>query len=396
MKVLVINCGSSSVKYQLMNMEDESIMAKGNYERIGMEGSFLTHKVNGEKYTYERAAKTHDEAISFILDQLTDSEHGVISSLDEISAIGHRIVHGGEKFTKSVIVDEEVVKGIEDAIKFAPLHNPGHLQGIRACQKALPGKPNVTVFDTAFHQTMPKEHYLYPIPYKYYEKYGVRKYGAHGTSHKYVSRRIAEILGKPVEDLKIINCHIGQGASLCAIQGGKCIDTSMGLTPLGGIAMGSRSGDLDPSVVTYIMEQEGISPSEMNRILNKESGLLGISGVSADNRDVLQEAQNGNERAALALKEYCYIIAQYIGKYAAAMNGVDVITFAGGVGERGPDERKEICSYLTFMGVELDEEANKVKAEEKEISKPDSKVKVWIVPTEEELMIARETVELVK
>ena len=396
MKILVINCGSSSVKYQLMNMEDESVMAKGNYERIGMEGSFLTHKVNGEKYTYERVAKTHDEAISFILEQLTDSEHGVISSLDEISAVGHRIVHGGEKFTKSVIVDEDVVAGIEDAIKFAPLHNPGHLQGIRACQKALPGKPNVTVFDTAFHQTMPKEHYLYPIPYKYYEKYGVRKYGAHGTSHKYVSRRIAEILGKPVEDLKIINCHIGQGASLCAIQDGKCLDTSMGLTPLGGIAMGSRSGDLDPSVVTYIMEQEGISPAEMNRILNKESGLLGISGISADNRDILGEAQKGNERAALAIKEYCYIIAQYIGKFAVAMNGVDVITFAGGVGERGIDERKEICSYLTFMGVELDEEANKVKAEEKEISKPGSKVKVWIVPTEEELMIARETMELVK
>ncbi len=396
MKILVINCGSSSVKYQLIDMENESVMAKGNYERIGMEGSFVTHKVGDEKYKYEREAKTHEEAIAFILGQLTDSEHGVISSLDEINAIGHRIVHGGEKFTKSVVVDEEVVKGIEDAIKFAPLHNPGHLQGIRACQKELPGKPNVTVFDTAFHQTMPKEHYLYPIPYKYYEKYGVRKYGAHGTSHKYVSGRIAEILGKKPEELKIINCHIGQGASLCAIQGGKCIDTSMGLTPLGGIAMGSRSGDLDPSVVTYIMEQENISASEMNRILNKESGLLGISGISADNRDILAEAQNGNERAKLAIKEYCYIIAGYIGRYAAAMNGVDVITFAGGVGERGPDEREEICSYLGFMGVELDKEANKVKAEEKEISTKDSKVKVWIVPTEEELMIARETMELVK
>ena len=396
MKILVINCGSSSVKYQLMDMTDESVMAKGNYERIGMEGSFLTHKVGGEKYKYEQDAKTHEEAIRFIMNQLTDAEHGVISSLDEINAIGHRIVHGGEKFTKSVVVDDEVVQGIEDAIKFAPLHNPGHLQGIRACQKELPGKPNVTVFDTAFHQTMPKEHYLYPIPYEYYEKHGVRKYGAHGTSHKYVSGRIAEILGKKPEELKVINCHIGQGASLCAIKGGKCIDTSMGLTPLGGIAMGSRSGDLDPSVVTYIMEQENITPAEMNRILNKESGLLGMSGISADNRDILQEAENGNERAKLAIKEYCYIIAQYIGRYAAALNGVDVITFAGGVGERGPDERAEICSYLSFMGVELDEEANKVKAEEKEISKPSSKVKVWIVPTEEELMIARETMELVK
>ena len=396
MKILVINCGSSSVKYQLMNMEDESVMAKGNYERIGMEGSFLTHKVNGEKYKYEKEAKTHEEAIRFIMQQLTDAEHGVIASLDEINAIGHRIVHGGEKFTQSVVVTDEVIKGIEDAIKFAPLHNPGHLQGIRACQKELPGKPNVTVFDTAFHQTMPKEHYLYPIPYKYYEKYGVRKYGAHGTSHKYVSSRIAELLGKKPEELKIINCHIGQGASLCAIEDGKCIDTSMGLTPLGGIAMGSRSGDLDPSVVTYIMEQENITPAEMNRILNKESGLLGISGISADNRDILEEAQKGNERAKLAIKEYCYIIAQYIGKYAVAMNGVDVITFAGGVGERGPDERTEICSYLSFMGVELDQEANKVKAVEKEISTPNSKVKVWIVPTEEELMIARETLQLVK
>ena len=396
MKILVINCGSSSVKYQLMNMEDESVMAKGNYERVGMEGSFLTHKVNGEKYNYEKEAKTHEEAIRFILQQLTDAEHGVIASLDEINAIGHRIVHGGEKFTQSVIVTDDVIKGIEDAIKFAPLHNPGHLQGIRACQKELPGKPNVTVFDTAFHQTMPKEHYLYPIPYKYYEKYGVRKYGAHGTSHKYVSSRIAELLGKKPEELKIINCHIGQGASLCAIQDGKCIDTSMGLTPLGGIAMGSRSGDLDPSVVTYIMEQENITPAEMNRILNKESGLLGISGISADNRDILEEAQKGNERAKLAIKEYCYIIAQYIGKYAVSMNGVDVITFAGGVGERGPDERAEICSYLSFMGVELDREANKVKAVEKEISTPNSKIKVWIVPTEEELMIARETLQLVK
>ena len=396
MKILVINCGSSSVKYQLMNMLDESVMAKGNYERIGMEGSFLTHKVNEEKYKYEKEAKTHEEAIAFILEQLKDKQHGVITSLDEINAIGHRIVHGGEKFTHSVIVTDEVIKGIEDAIKFAPLHNPGHLQGIRACQKELPGKPNVTVFDTAFHQTMPKEHYLYPIPYYYYEKYGVRKYGAHGTSHKYVAGRIAEILGKKPEDLKIINCHIGQGASLCAIQGGKCVDTSMGLTPLGGIAMGSRSGDLDPSVVTYIMEQEKIAPAEMNRILNKESGLLGMSGVSADNRDVLEEAEKGNERAKLAIKEYCYIIAQYIGRYAVAMNGVDVITFAGGVGERGPDERKEICSYLEFMGVELDQVANQVRAEEKEISKFDSKVKVWIVPTEEELMIARETMALVK
>lgn len=396
MKILVINCGSSSVKYQLLDMNDESVIAKGNYERIGMEGSFLTHKVNGEKYTFEEEAKDHDQAISLILDQLTDSDHGVIKSLDEIDGIGHRIVHGGEKFTQSMIVNDEVVEGIKDAIKFAPLHNPGHLQGIYACQKALPNKQNVVVFDTAFHQTMPKEHYLFPIPYKYYEKYGIRKYGAHGTSHKYVSGRTAELLGKDIKDLKIITCHIGQGASISAVEFGKCIDTSMGLTPLGGIMMGSRSGDLDPSVVTYIMEKEDISPEEMNRILNKESGLLGISGVSADNRDVISQADEGNEMAKLAMKEYCYNIAGYIAKFAAAMNGVDVISFAGGVGERGIDERKEICSYLEFMGVEIDPEANKVKAEEKEISTKNSKVKVWIVPTEEELMIARETLNLIK
>ena len=396
MKVLVINCGSSSLKYQLMDMDKEEVMAKGVYERIGIGNSFLTHKVGGEKYKFEKNANNHDEAIKLVLEQLTDKEHGVISNLDEISAIGHRIVHGGEKFTKSVVIDEEVIKGIEDAIKFAPLHNPAHLQGIRACQKELSGKPNVAVFDTAFHQTMPKEHYLYPIPYEYYEKYGVRKYGAHGTSHKYVAHRIAEVLGKPIESLKIINCHIGQGASLCAIQNGVCIDTSMGLTPLGGIAMGSRSGDLDPSVVTYIMEQENLTPAEMNNILNKKSGLLALSGISVDNRDIEYAMEEGNEQAIFALKEYHYIIAQYIARYAAAMNGVDVITFTAGVGERGPITREDVCSYLGFMGVELDKELNNVKAVEREISTPNSKVKVWIVPTDEELMIARETVELTK
>ncbi len=396
MKVLVINCGSSSLKYQLMDMDKEEVMAKGVYERIGIGNSFLTHKVGGEKYKFEKNANNHDEAIKLVLEQLTDKEHGVISNLDEISAIGHRIVHGGEKFTKSVVIDEEVIKGIEDAIKFAPLHNPAHLQGIRACQKELSGKPNVAVFDTAFHQTMPKEHYLYPIPYEYYEKYGVRKYGAHGTSHKYVAHRIAEVLGKPIESLKIINCHIGQGASLCAIQNGVCIDTSMGLTPLGGIAMGSRSGDLDPSVVTYIMEQENLTPAEMNNILNKKSGLLALSGISVDNRDIEEAMEAGNEQAIFALKEYHYIIAQYIARYAAAMNGVDVITFTAGVGERGPITREDVCSYLGFMGVELDKELNNVKAVEREISTPNSKVKVWIVPTDEELMIARETVELTK
>ena len=392
MKVLVLNCGSSSLKYQLMDMTDESVLAKGNYERIGMEGSFLTHKVGEEKYKIEKDAKVHGDAISEVLAQLTDSEHGVINSLDEITAIGHRIAHGGEKFTSSQIVTEEVIKGIEDAIQFAPLHNPAHLQGINACLEKLPGKVNTVVFDTAFHQSMPKEHYIYPIPYEYYEKYG-----AHGTSHKYVALRIAELLNKPVEDLKIINCHLGQGASVCAIQNGKCVDTSMGLTPVAGIPMGSRSGDLDPSVVTFIMEKEGLTPEQMNSVLNKKSGLLGMSKVSADNRDIEQEAfEKGNEQAKLALDIYAYLIAQYIGKYAVTMNGVDVITFTAGVGERGPKTREDICSYLGFMGVELDLEKNNVRAVEKEISKDDSKVKVWIVPTDEELMIARDTKVLVE
>jgi len=396
MKVLVLNSGSSSLKYQLMDMETEEVMAKGNYERIGVGESFITHKVNGEKYKIVNPVENHEQAISFMLGQLTHSDYGVISSLDEINAVGHRIVHGGEKFSESVIINEEVIKAIEECIDLAPLHNPAGLTGIRACQKVLPGKPMVAVFDTAFHQTMPKEHYIYPIPYEYYEKYGIRKYGFHGTSHRFVSNRIAEVLGKPVEDLKVINCHLGQGASLCAIKGGKSVDTSMGLTPLAGIAMGSRSGDLDPSIVTFIMKKENLSPDEMNSILNKKSGLLGMSGISPDNRDILEEVEKGNERAALAMESYAYIIAQYIAKYAATMNGVDVITFTGGVGERGPDERKAICEYLGFMGVELDLEENNVKAVEKEISKKDSKVKVWIVPTDEELMIARDTMNLVK
>ena len=398
MKILVLNSGSSSLKYQLLDMETEKVLAKGNYERIGIGGSFVTHKVGKEKYTYEKDVKNHEEAISFVMEQFTDKEHGVISSLDEINAIGHRVVHGGEKFNKSVIITEEVKNTIRDCIELAPLHNPAALTGIEACEKVMPGKPNVAVFDTAFHQTIPEERYIYPIPYEYYEKYRIRKYGFHGTSHKYVSRRIAEILGKPVEDLKIINCHLGQGASLCAIEEGKSVDTSMGFTPLAGIAMGTRSGDLDPSVVTYLMKKENLTPDEMEKILNKQSGLLGISGLSADNRDLLASIEKQDEhskRAKMAMETYCYIIAQYIAKYAVAMNGVDVITFAGGVGERGPDERKMICDHLSFMGVELDEEANKVKAEEKQISSSNSKVAVWIVPTEEELMIARDTAALI-
>ena len=399
MKILVLNSGSSSLKYQLIDMENEKVLAKGNYERIGMEGSFVIHKVGGEKYKYDRNAKNHEEAISFVLDQFTDSEHGVISSLDEISAVGHRVVHGGEKFNKSVVITDEVVETIRECIPLAPLHNPAALTGIEACMKVMPDKKNVAVFDTAFHQTIPEERYIYPIPYKYYEKYGVRKYGFHGTSHRYVSARVAELVGKNKEELKTIVCHLGQGASLCAVENGKSVDTSMGFTPLGGIAMGTRSGDLDPSIVTFLMKKENLSADEVEKILNKESGLLGISELSADNRELLESIDKNDENAKkckIAMETYCYIIAQYIAKYAVAMNGVDVIAFAGGVGERGPDERKMICEHLKWMGVELDLEANKVKAEETEISSKDSKVKVWVVPTEEELMIARDTRDLVK
>ncbi|MFR8104020.1 MAG: acetate/propionate family kinase [Clostridia bacterium] len=396
MKILVLNCGSSSLKYQLMDMENEEVIAKGTYERIGMDGSFVTHKVNGEKHKVEHVTPNHEEAIKVVIDQLTNNQYGVIKSLKEIDAVGHRVVHGGEKINKSVIIDDEVIQVIKDCASLAPLHNPAGLLGIEACQKEMPGVPMVAVFDTAFHQTMPKAHYIYPIPYEYYEKYGVRKYGFHGTSHRYVSNRITELLGRPAEGLKVINCHIGQGASICAIKDGKCQDTSMGFTPLAGIAMGTRSGDLDPSIVTFLMEKENLSAEEINSILNKKSGLLGISGISADNRDILAAVEEGNERAALAMEIYSYIIAQYIAKYAVTLNGVDVITFTGGVGERGPDERAAICKQLEFLGVKLDEEANKVKAEEKEISSKDSKVKVWIVPTDEELMIARDTMNLVK
>jgi len=393
MKILVLNCGSSSFKYQLIDMDSDEVIAKGNYERIGMEGSFLTHKFGDEKRVYENPVENHEQAISFTMAKFVEPGIAVISSLDEIDGVGHRIVHGGEKFTSSVVITDEVVEGIKDAIKFAPLHNPAHIQGIEACFKALPGKVNVAVFDTAFHQTMPKKSYIYPVPYEYYEKYGVRKYGAHGTSHKYVTERIAEILGR--DDLKVVSCHIGQGASISAVQNGKCIDTSMGLTPLGGFPMGSRSGDLDPSVVTYIMEKENISPKEMENILNKKSGLLGVSGISADNRDIEAAINEGNERANLAREHYVYKIAGNIAKFAACMNGVDVIVFTAGVGERGIAERKMICEYLGFMGVELDEDLNNVKAEEREISKSSSKVKVWIVPTNEELMIAKETLRLI-
>ena len=396
MKVLVVNCGSSSLKYQLIDMETEEVMAKGYLERIGIDGSFLTHRVGEEKYKIEKEIKNHKDGLELVIEQLLHKDYGVIKDLSEIDAIGHRIVHGGEKFTKSVLIDDEVIKGIEDAIEFAPLHNPAHLQGVNACMEKLPGKPNVAVFDTAFHQTMPEKAYMYAIPYEYYEKYKIRKYGAHGTSHKFVSNRVAEIIGKPIEDLKIISCHLGQGASLCAVDGGKSIDTSMGLTPLAGVPMGSRSGDVDPSVLTYLMDKENISASEMNTILNKKSGKLGLSGVSIDDRDIEAAAKEGNKRAQLAIDNFVYQVVGYIGRFVAQMKGVDVITFEAGIGENGIAVRKEICDYLGYLGVKIDEEKNNCRGKEVEISSPDSKVKVYVVPTNEELMIARETMELVK
>lgn len=395
MKILVVNCGSSSLKYQLIDMETENAIAKGNFERIGQNGSFLTHKAKDEKHVIEKDVKNHEEAIQIVLEQFTNENYGVISSLKEIDAIGHRIVHGGEKFTKSVIVDDEVIKGIEEAIAFAPLHNPAHLQGIYACQKELPGVPNVVVFDTAFHQTMPEKAYMYAIPYEYYEKHKIRKYGAHGTSHRFISKRVAELMEKPIEDLKIITCHLGQGASLCAVDGGKSIDTSMGLTPLAGVPMGSRSGDIDPTVVTFLMEKENLTAQEVNNILNKKSGKLGLSGISCDDRDIEAAIKEGNQRAKLAIDTFVYQVAGYVGRFVAQMKGVDAIVFAGGIGENGIEARKDICDYLEFMGVKIDEEKNNCRGKEVEISTPDSKVKVFVVPTNEELMIARDTMEIV-
>jgi acetate kinase len=395
MKILVVNCGSSSIKYQLIDMENENLMAKGYLEKIGLPDSFLTHNVNGEKHKIEQVIKNHEEGITLVLNQLTHSEYGVINSLDEIGAVGHRVVHGGEKFSSSVLINDEVVDAMRQCIPLAPLHNPAGITGIEACEKVLPGVPMVAVFDTSFHQTLPEKAYLYTIPYEYYEKYGIRKYGFHGTSHRFVSKRVAQILNKPVEDLKIVTCHLGQGGSLCAVEGGKSVDTSMGLTPLAGIPMGSRSGDIDPSIVTFLMKNENLTPDEMDTILNKKSGKLGVSGISFDDRDIEKAAEEGNQRAKLAIDTFAYQVAGYIGRFVAQMNGVDVITFAGGVGENGLEVRKQICDYLTFLGIQIDDSKNNCRGKEVEISTPDSKVKVFVVPTNEELMIARDTMEIV-
>lgn len=394
MNVLVINCGSSSLKYQLIDSDSEQVLAKGLCERIKIDGR-LKHSP-AEKATVEMDSPMpdHTAAVELVLKMLTDSEHGVIRSLDEIGAVGHRIVHGGEKFASSTIITDEVIEAITECNDLAPLHNPANLIGIESCRKLMPDVPMVAVFDTAFHQTMPEKAYLYGIPYEYYEKYKIRKYGFHGTSHSFVSKRMAEILGKKPEELKTIVCHLGNGASICAVKNGKSVDTSMGLTPLDGLVMGTRSGAIDPAVIEYIAEKGKKSISEVIDVLNKESGVAGVSGVSSDFRDLDNAILAGNERAKIAMDVFCYRVAQYIGSYTAAMNGVDAIAFTAGVGENNATARAGIFEYLGYLGIKLDTEKNKLRGEEVQISTDDSKVPVWIVPTNEELAIARETVAL--
>lgn len=397
MKILVLNCGSSSLKYQLINMDTEEVLASGKYERIGEKEAFITHKVNGQKIEIKNPAYNHSEAIDFTIKQLTNPQYKVINSLDEINAIGHRLVHGGEKIAESVIIDDKVIEVLKECTDLAPLHNPACILGIEACKQVMPGKLMVGVFDTAFHQTMPKDKFIYPIPYEYYKKYGIRKYGFHGTSHMFVSQRLAEIENKSIEDMKVITCHLGQGSSICAIKGGKSIDTSMGLTPLGGLPMVTRSGDLDPSVVTYIMKKENLTPEQMENILNKQSGLSGMSGIAPDFREIENASNDENrQEAKIAIENFNYTIASYIAKYAVAMNGVDYIIFTGGIGENQINIRKGICEKLFFMGVELDLVSNNMRGEEKIISTPNSKIKVYVIPTNEELMIAKETLRLIK
>ena len=395
MIILVLNSGSSSLKYQLIDTKTKEVLAKGNFERIGQRNAFLTHKVGDQKHKFELDVEDHEMALNIIISKLTSKSCGVISGIDRIDAIGHRVVHGGDKFRSSMLVNEEVLKTIEECIPLAPLHNPSAIAGIKACMEIMPEKPNVVAFDTAFHQTIPEERYIYPIPYKYYEKYKIRKYGAHGMSHDYVSHRVATLKNIPIENLKIVNCHLGQGASICAICNGKSVDTSMGFTPLGGIPMGTRSGDLDPSVVTYIMDKENLTPQEMNTILNNKSGVFGVSEVSVDFRDIESEAEKGDYNAKLAMGIFIYNVAQTIAKYAVAMQGIDVITFTAGVGEKGIEDREAICDQLKYFGVKLDKELNNHKNIEAKISTPDSKVEVWVIPTNEELLIAEDTEKII-
>ena len=396
MKILVLNCGSSSIKYKLYNMDDESVLAQGGVERIGLDEAFIKITMpNGEKKIIMHDMPDHKEGVNFVFKCLLDPEFGALKSLDEIDAVGHRVVQGGDLFEKSCIVTKEVEDGIESLCDLAPVHNAGHLRGIRAVNALMPHVPQVTVFDNAFHSTMPDYAYLYAIPYELYKKYHVRRYGFHGTSHRYVSQRVCEFLGVDIKTQKIITCHVGNGASIAAVKYGKVIDTSMGLTALAGLMMGSRSGDIDPSAMTYLMEKLGKTPHEMAEFLNKESGVLGISGLSSDMREIEKADSEGNERAHLALQMYNYRIKKYIGEYAAAMGGVDIIVWTAGVGENQEDVRWDSCQGLEFLGVKMDKEANHCRGVERVISAPDSKVKVCLIPTDEEIVIARDTMELV-
>ncbi len=396
MNVLVINCGSSSLKFQLINSDTEKVLAKGLCERIGIDGSLTYQPEGGEKVKSDKAMPTHTEAIQFVIDALTDADTGVVNSLSEIGAVGHRVVHGGEKFASSVVITDEVKQAIEDCNDLAPLHNPANLIGINACQKLMPGTPMVAVFDTAFHQTMPEKAYMYGLPYEYYDKYKVRRYGFHGTSHSFVSKRAAELVEKPYDQVKTIVCHLGNGASICAVENGRSVDTSMGLTPLEGLVMGTRSGDIDPAILEFIAKKEGLDIAGLMNMLNKKSGVFGLSNnLSSDFRDLEEGANSGNNEARIALEVFAYRVAKYVGSYVAAMNGVDVIAFTAGIGENSGTVRSSVLKYLGYLGISVDEEANKKRGEEIAISTADSKVKVMVIPTNEELAIARETVALV-
>lgn len=395
MKVLVVNCGSSSVKYQLLNMDNELVLAKGLVERIGLDGSVLTHQPEGkEKVVINTDIPNHSVGIKLVVDALVDADHGVISDMSEINAVGHRVVHGGEKFSSSVLISPAVKEAIIECYDMAPLHNPPHMLGIEACEEMMPGVPQVAVFDTAFHQTMPKHAFLYALPYEAYERYGVRKYGFHGTSHKYVSQRAAEFMGRNLSDLKIITCHLGNGASIAAVKHGQSIDTSMGFTPLEGLVMGTRCGEIDPAVIPFLMKKEGFTPEQIETYLNKKSGVLGISGISSDFRDIEEAAAEGHERAHLALEIFAYKVRRFIGGYVAAMNGVDAIVFTAGLGENGIIMRDRICNGLEFLGTRVDPARNNIRGKETEISTEGSKVKILVIPTNEELVIAQDTKEI--
>ncbi|HWR40861.1 MAG TPA: acetate kinase [Patescibacteria group bacterium] len=392
MKALVVNCGSSSIKYQLFNMADESVLAKGLVERIGLDGSILTHQPAGKaKVPMTADIKDHVVGIKMVLEALTHPNHGVIGSMKEISAVGHRVVHGGEKFADSVLISPEVMKALEECVEMAPLHNPPNIQGINACAELMPGVPQVAVFDTAFHQTMPKHAFLYGLPYESYVKYGIRRYGFHGTSHKFVSQQAAEMMGQPIGNLRIITCHLGNGSSVAAVKNGKSIDTSMGFTPLEGLIMGTRSGEIDPAIIPFLMKKEGMSPDQIENYLNKKSGVLGVSGVSSDFRDIVSAAKEGNERAGLALDVFTYKVRKFIGSYVAAMGGVDAIVFTAGLGENSYTIRDRICNGLEYLGTRIDPARNKVRGKAAEISAEGSKVRIFVIPTNEELVIARDT-----